>query len=115
MLTAIAIPVFTTQLEKSREATDMSNLRAAYAEVMAEALTQSTPGNITRTVTLKQQQDGWQGDTVNSTLAGSGLIEGTGHVDPTVSGTPTANGTCTITWTAPTGTAAQGTVEIAFS
>ena len=33
-MTAIAIPVFTTQLERSREATDMSNLRAAYAEAM---------------------------------------------------------------------------------
>ena len=39
VLVAIAIPVFTTQLEKSREATDASNIRAAYAEVMAAALT----------------------------------------------------------------------------
>lgn len=34
VLVAIAIPVFTNQLEKSREAVDMANLRAAYAEVM---------------------------------------------------------------------------------
>ena len=33
VLTAIAIPVFTSQLEKSREATDASNIRAAYAEI----------------------------------------------------------------------------------
>lgn len=38
VLVAIAIPVFTTQLEKSREATDAANLRAAYAEVMVCAL-----------------------------------------------------------------------------
>ena len=31
MLVAIAIPVFTTQLEKSRETTDMANVRSAYA------------------------------------------------------------------------------------
>lgn len=39
VLVAIAIPVFTTQLEKSREAVDAANLRAAYAEASAELLT----------------------------------------------------------------------------
>ena len=66
VLTAIAIPVFTTQLEKSREATDMSNMRAAYAEVMATYLangskvgsTSST--NCTATVKARQTQSGWQ-------------------------------------------------------
>ena len=82
---------------------------------MAEALTQSKPEDVTRTVTLKQQQDDWQGDTDNTTLAGSGLIVGTGHVDPKVTGTPSANGTCTVTWTAPTGTDGEGEVEIAFA
>ncbi len=38
VLTAIAIPVFTSQLEKSRESTDLSNARAAYAEVTAAIL-----------------------------------------------------------------------------
>lgn len=38
VLTAIAIPVFTSQLEKSRESTDLSNARAAYAEVTASIL-----------------------------------------------------------------------------
>ena len=38
VLVAIAIPIFTTQLEKSRQATDMANLRAAYAEAMTDAL-----------------------------------------------------------------------------
>ena len=33
VLVAIMIPVFQNQLEKSREATDISNVRAAYAEV----------------------------------------------------------------------------------
>ena len=39
VLTAIAIPVFTSQLEKSREATDLSNIRSAYAEVTTAILT----------------------------------------------------------------------------
>ena len=34
VLVAIAIPVFTTQLERSREATDLANIRSAYAEAM---------------------------------------------------------------------------------
>lgn len=33
------IPIFNTQLEKAREATDAANIRAAYAEAVAEALT----------------------------------------------------------------------------
>ena len=45
VLVAIAIPVFTNQLEKAREATDMANLRSAYAEVMASALTDSERTN----------------------------------------------------------------------
>ena len=39
VLVAIAIPVFTAQLEKSREATDLANVRSAYAEMMTEYLT----------------------------------------------------------------------------
>ena len=39
VLVAIAIPTFTNQLEKAREATDMANIRSAYAEVIACALT----------------------------------------------------------------------------
>ncbi len=40
VLVAISIPVFTGQLEKSREAVDASNLRAAYAVGQAEALSE---------------------------------------------------------------------------
>ena len=38
VLVAIAIPIFTTQLEKSREATDLANIRSAYAEATTEIL-----------------------------------------------------------------------------
>ena len=33
VLVAIAIPIFTSQLERSREAVDLSDVRSAYAEV----------------------------------------------------------------------------------
>ena len=92
VLVAIAIPVFTSQLEKSREATDAANIRSAYAEVVAEALTQSgEESEIVRTVTLKQQVDRWQSSPAPE-LAGTGLIAGDGHLDPTVDGTPAAGG-----------------------
>ena len=60
VLTAIAIPVFTTQLEKSREATDQANVRSAYATVMANYLTNADSG-YSMEVSARQTQDGWQG------------------------------------------------------
>ena len=79
VLVAIAIPVFTSQLEKSRESVDAANIRAAYAEVVAAALTgevDATSGNtqaytvtiaadkatITATGALVQEKAGWTGD-----------------------------------------------------
>ena len=38
VLVAISIPIFTSQLEKARDAADAANLRAAYAEVSAKVL-----------------------------------------------------------------------------
>lgn len=59
VLVAIAIPVFTTQLEKSREATDIANVRSAYAAMVAEYIT--TGSDQAMSVTAKQMQTGWQG------------------------------------------------------
>lgn len=44
VLVAISIPIFTSQLEKAREATDEANLRAAYAEATADLLTEQIDG-----------------------------------------------------------------------
>ena len=81
VLVAISIPIFNSQLEKSREATDAANIRAAYAQVQAGALMQESKidfengstADITYTATiaegsnvyqaevsLKQKQDEWQ-------------------------------------------------------
>ena len=59
VLTAIAIPVFSAQLEKAREATDLANIRSAYAEVSSAGLL-GEEANYEKTVALKQQQSGWQ-------------------------------------------------------
>lgn len=58
VLVGIAIPVFTSQLEKAREATDAANIRDAYAEVMTKAI--STGEESTITVSLTQKKNGWQ-------------------------------------------------------
>ena len=59
VLVAISIPIFTTQLEKSRESVDAANIRAAYAEVMNDALINADKP-ASQEVALKQIQDGWQ-------------------------------------------------------
>ena len=45
VLVAISIPIFTTQLEKSRDAVSISNIRAAYAQAQAAYLTGGDGGD----------------------------------------------------------------------
>lgn len=59
VLVAIAIPIFSSQLEKSRESTDIANVRSAYAEVMTKYL--DTDKEESMTVEAQQTQDDWQG------------------------------------------------------
>lgn len=61
VLIAIAIPVFGNQLEKSREAVDAANLRAAYAEVLADLLVGDTDAaTVTgKVVDQKQTKANW--------------------------------------------------------
>lgn len=109
VLVAISIPIFTSQLEKAREATDAANIRAAYAELSSAAITgekidtDQVNGNVTikavtpaatgntayiATVKLTQQEDGWQSDSLKATGATIGGMP---------SGSPVKNGTATIT------------------
>ena len=60
VLVAISIPIFTSQLEKSREAVDAANIRAAYAEASAEMLTNDASTK-TWEVPAKQTKPNWQG------------------------------------------------------
>lgn len=59
VLVAIAIPVFTTQLEKAREATDAANLRAAYAEAATSILSEET--FTAKEVAVTQKKAKWNG------------------------------------------------------
>ena len=113
MLVAISIPIFTRQLEKSREATDASNVRAAYAEVMVK-LAEDPTGAVTQpAVTLKQTVDGWQ-NTANAaslkelahTAADNSDVTVTVDIDGVTQG-----GSVAFTYTVPTGSA-PGQLEI---
>ena len=97
VLVAVSIPVFSQQLEKSREATDLANVRAKYAEVMAEAMGATTPYSISKSVDLKQRQNDWQAyDPV--TIGGITHYKSQGDTDHW-SGVPGPGGTCTISYT----------------
>ena len=88
VLVAIAIPIFTAQLEKAREATDEANIRSLYAECASEALTATAAGTsadgkvtitqdsstkvftCTATYTLRQQKDGLEGGVSSINIGG---------------------------------------------
>ena len=107
MLTAIAIPVFTGQLEKSRESTDVANIRNAYAENLIGIL--EDPSNTTlrqTTVDFQQQQAGWQNSQIEDSLNALAVTNtaGNGDLDVEVTGTPTAGGSATFTYAIGTAT-----------
>ena len=61
VLVAVAIPVFSAQLEKSREATDVANIRSAYAEVVTKYLENPAASKTpTISVAVQQKQSGCQ-------------------------------------------------------
>ena len=62
VLVAVSIPVFSSQLEKSRDAVSTANIRAAYAQASADYLTGKESENPkVQGVVLKGTQNGWSG------------------------------------------------------
>lgn len=88
VLVAISVPIFTAQLEKSRDAVTLANLRAAYAEAQTAYLTKGSAadaatGEVTtngdHTVTVKKATTGY---TVEVTkVASKGQKEGLDNSD----------------------------------
>ncbi|MBP3509263.1 type IV pilin protein [Oscillibacter sp.] len=76
VLVAVSIPIFSSQLEKSREAVDLANVRNAYSQVMMAAMVEDTSsplyqnGTYQIVVPLKQTQDGWTMDKNNLVVGG---------------------------------------------
>lgn len=92
VLIAVAIPVFASQLEKTREATDLANVRSAYAQVSTEALLGDSEATVT--VNLKQKQADWQSvDPVNI----GGIVHSKSQGDTeNWKGVAAPNGTCVV-------------------
>lgn len=94
VLIAVAIPVFASQLEKAREATDLANVRSAYAQVSTEALLGDSEATVT--VDLKQKQADWQSvDPVNI----GGIVHSKSQGDTeNWKGVAAPNGTCVVSY-----------------
>lgn len=94
VLIAVAIPVFASQLEKAREATDLANVRSAYAKVSTEALLGDSEATVT--VNLKQKQADWQSvDPVN--IGGIVHSKNQGDTENWI-GVAAPNGTCVVSY-----------------
>ena len=94
VLVAIAIPTLASQLEKSREATDLANVRSAYAQVSTAAILGDTTTTVT--VDLKQREADWQSvDPVNI----GGIVHSRGDADTNNwKGIPTPGGSCVVSY-----------------
>ena len=118
VLVAVAIPVFSTQLEKSRDSVCISNIRAAYAQAQAcyltntNATTAVTEGDVTLTpvtgggftIAVKNVDFKTQADDDWSNLAGElPFVGGTNEMTLTAFNDldtgKTINGTKTVTFT----------------
>ena len=87
---SISIPIFTSQLEKAREATDLANLRSAYAECSAAALTETKAGTTSNGVTGSVDKDVV---TCTKTYTYTQAVSGWVTADPSVGGiTPPERG-----------------------
>lgn len=108
VLVAIAIPIFTSQLEKAKEATDLANIRAMYAECTTSALTgtkssdnvdvKTANGTVTATgtVTMTQGKPGFA-DGSEKVKIGSFELNNADFKTGTATVTVTSTGTVNIT------------------
>lgn len=72
VLAAIAIPIFTNQLENAKAATDIANIRSAYAEAAVQVLDTNTTEGVSVDVTLKSTPAKWTGDNATIIIGNSG-------------------------------------------
>lgn len=93
ILAAFMIPALIQYIERSLEASDLIEVRAAYIDVLA-AVTEQDSENMSKTVKLKQKQDDWQSrDPI--TIAGVTHYKTQGDT-ANWKGIPTAGGECKV-------------------
>lgn len=101
VLVAIAIPTFNGALTKSKEATDVANVRAAYAEVMVANLTDDTyPASATAAKAAIDASVNANGGYKISAdkLEVTGTDGGTYTITYTTTKLKNSNGTTSFTW-----------------
>ena len=93
ILAAFMIPALIQYIERSLEASDLIEVRAAYIDVLT-AVTEQDSDNMSKTVKLKQKQDDWQSrDPI--TIAGITHCKADGNT-ANWKGIPTAGGECEV-------------------
>ena len=93
ILAAFMIPALIQYIERSLEASDLIEVRAAYIDVLA-AVTEQDSENMSKTVKLKQKQDDWQSrDPI--TIAGITHYKTQGNT-ANWKGIPAAGGECEV-------------------
>ncbi len=95
VLVAVSIPVFTKQLERSRESVDFANMRSAYAAVMVAALSddaglKQADGTFKSEFALKQKQEDWQTSGVKNMRIGNVPYDDWDSKMPAIGGTASA-------------------------
>ena len=91
VLVGILAPAYTKYVERSRESVDLTNVRAAYDEIVAEVTLEGiSTTTIKKSVPLKQKIEDWQSSKTVS-------IAGYSNNDPVNwKGVPKAGGSCEI-------------------
>lgn len=77
VLVAISIPIFTSQLEKSKEATDQANIRSAYAEVSAAILSDTKKASEDGVVTYNETTKTYSAEVTSVQGDSSSWVSGT--------------------------------------
>ena len=77
VLVAVSIPIFTSQLEKSREATDMANIRSAKAAFVSMYLTDRDSMGTTYFYDIQKGQLVTDDTTSTSKMKGTAINPGT--------------------------------------
>ena len=105
VLVAISIPIFTSQLEKARESTDIANMRAAKAAAVTMYLSDNKTGTFKydadngKLVSADAKVDGYgKGTTRNGGTNYSSYSATTAYTDKVVQVVIDTEGGVTVTW-----------------
>lgn len=109
VLVAISIPIFTSQLEKSREATDVANMRAAKAAAVVQYLnsgeafgTKAAPyyydADAGKIISTKPANGYGKGTTKDANTKYSTYSSTTAYTDKVITVVVDTDGTVTLDW-----------------